>query len=162
VRSNTGKVLCLLTAAFGLNLSAFAQSVSPVDLTIHVDHIKAHSSPLLYGLMTEEINYSYDGGLYPELIRNRSVHPNDSWRSAIDSWSLVEREGSKASFAPDKTTGPSAALPYSLKLTIENASPAAPAGIANAGYWGIPVRPATTYKGSFFAKSDFNIFALSP
>ena len=26
---------------------------------------------MLYGLMTEEINYSYDGGLYGELIRNR-------------------------------------------------------------------------------------------
>ncbi|MGD0092172.1 MAG: hypothetical protein ABSE73_19835, partial [Planctomycetota bacterium] len=28
-------------------------------------------SPILHGLMTEEINYSYDGGLYAELIRNR-------------------------------------------------------------------------------------------
>ena len=29
-------------------------------------------SSTLYGLMTEEINYSYDGGLYGELIRNRA------------------------------------------------------------------------------------------
>ena len=28
-------------------------------------------SPRLYGLMTEEINHCYDGGLYAELIRNR-------------------------------------------------------------------------------------------
>ena len=27
---------------------------------------------MLYGLMTEEINYAYEGGLYAELIRNRS------------------------------------------------------------------------------------------
>ena len=27
--------------------------------------------PLFYGLMTEEINHSYDGGLYAELIQNR-------------------------------------------------------------------------------------------
>src|SRR3954454_15431923 len=28
-------------------------------------------SPLFYGLMTEEINHSYDGGLYAELVRDR-------------------------------------------------------------------------------------------
>ena len=32
----------------------------------------AKVSPMLYGLMTEEINYSYDGGLYAELIQNRT------------------------------------------------------------------------------------------
>jgi hypothetical protein len=29
-------------------------------------------SPLMYGPLTEEINHSYDGGFYAELIRNRS------------------------------------------------------------------------------------------
>jgi len=29
-------------------------------------------SPMLYGLMTEEINFAYEGGIYGELIRNRS------------------------------------------------------------------------------------------
>ncbi len=29
-------------------------------------------SPQLYGLMTEGINHSYDGGLYAELIQNRA------------------------------------------------------------------------------------------
>ena len=29
-------------------------------------------SPLLYGLMTEEINHAYDGGLYAELVQNRA------------------------------------------------------------------------------------------
>ena len=31
----------------------------------------ANVSPMFYGVMTEEINHSYDGGLYAELIRNR-------------------------------------------------------------------------------------------
>ena len=34
-------------------------------------------SPMLYGLMTEEINHSYDGGLYAELIRNRDFKEAD-------------------------------------------------------------------------------------
>ena len=36
--------------------------------------------PLFYGLMTEEINYSYDGGLYGELIQNRIFKKTRSLR----------------------------------------------------------------------------------
>lgn len=154
MRSFSGNVAA--AAAFGLSLAAAAQSAPPVTLHIHVNQIKAHASPLLHGLMTEEINYSYDGGLYAELIRNRSMHPNDSWRSPIDSWSIVERGDSQASFTADMSSGPSAALPFSLKLTVARASAASPAGIANDGYWGIPVRPATSYAGSLYAKSAGN------
>src|SRR3954468_22098512 len=50
-------------------------------------------SPQLYGLMTEEINYSYDGGLYGELIRNR-IFKND--RTKPESWSVIENGGAKA------------------------------------------------------------------
>src|SRR5580704_2075976 len=51
-------------------------------------------------------------------------------------------------------TGPSAALPSSLQLTVKNASPQDQAGISNLGYWGFPVRPQTTYHGSFYAKAS--------
>ena len=50
-----------------------------------------------------------------------------------------------------------AALNVSLKLDGSGATKAAPAGIANGGYWGIPVKPNTTYHASFYAKAtDFN------
>ena len=43
------------------------------SLQIQVDHPTAKVNPMFYGLMTEEINYSYDGGLYGELIRDRAI-----------------------------------------------------------------------------------------
>ena len=52
------------------------------------------------------------------------------------------------------TTGPSAALPLSLQLTVKSASDHDQAGISNLGYWGFPVRPQTTYHGSFYAKAS--------
>ncbi|HEX5235194.1 MAG TPA: alpha-L-arabinofuranosidase C-terminal domain-containing protein [Silvibacterium sp.] len=154
MRSNFGKVLFLPAAT--LALAAAAQTPPPITLDIHVDQIQAKASPLLHGLMTEEINYSYDGGLYAELLRNRAMHPNDSWGPPIPGWSVIERGDAKASFISDKSTHPSPALPFSLKLTIDRAAAAAPAGIVNAGYWGIPVRSATTYTASFYAKSSSN------
>jgi alpha-N-arabinofuranosidase len=119
--------------------------------TLKIDTRKpiATVSPTLYGLMTEEINFSYDGGLYPELVRNRTFfnlhHGLDLWPAFTRGDAMIERTW-------DSTTGPSAALPYSLKLRIGKASGPNQAGVANGGYWGIAVRPNTTYTGSFYAK----------
>ncbi len=129
----------------------FSETAPPVTLSIHAQQVKAKSSPMLYGLMTEEINYSYDGGLYAELVRNRTFFSD---RHGVPSWRLVQYGEAKASIGLDKTTGPSAALPYSLKLTVESATGSDRAGIVNQGYWGIPVRPKTVYKGSFYAKAS--------
>src|SRR5579863_10576063 len=48
-----------------------AETAVPV-LQIDAGTIKGNVSPTLYGLMTEEINFSYEGGIYGELIRNRT------------------------------------------------------------------------------------------
>ena len=45
-------------------------------LQINAGQVVAKVSPMLYGLMTEEINFSYEGGLYGELIRNRTFKAN--------------------------------------------------------------------------------------
>lgn len=106
---------------------------------------------MLYGLMTEEINYSYDGGLYAELIRNRTFR--EDW-SGVSDWYQVEKGTASVKMAVDEKNGPSAALSRSLRLEVVKADPANPAGILNTGYWGMAARPNTTYKGSFYAKHD--------
>jgi alpha-N-arabinofuranosidase len=152
MQSVFAKTLCSVSlASLVLLTQAFAETAQPVTLNVHVQQVKAKASPMLHGLMTEEINYSYDGGLYAELVRNRTFFSD---RHGVPSWRLLERGQSVASMAVDKTTGPSDALPYSLKLTVEKGTESDHAGISNEGYWGIPVRPNTTYKGSFYAKAS--------
>ena len=53
----------------------------------------------------------------------------------------------------DTNTPLNDALNVSLKLDAAAASKTSPAGVANGGFWGIPVQPKTTYKVSFFAKA---------
>ncbi len=65
---------------------------------------------------------------------------------------MVARGNSVVHVSLDESTGPSAALPRSLKVSVESATEAAPAGVENDGYWGIPVRPRSTYSGSFYAQ----------
>ena len=46
------------------------------------------------------------------------------------------------------------ALPTSLKVTVDQADAANTYGIRNRGWWGVPLRPNTTYTGSVYAKGD--------
>ncbi|MFL6414409.1 MAG: alpha-L-arabinofuranosidase C-terminal domain-containing protein [Bryobacteraceae bacterium] len=127
------------------------QAQSPATLNVNLKQPKAVVSPTLYGLMTEEINYSYDGGLYAELIRNRTFRSD--W-SGILNWYLIEKGSSSAMVASETKDGPSAALTTSAKLEVTRADANSPAGLLNEGYWGMAVRPNSRYKGSFFAKSN--------
>jgi alpha-N-arabinofuranosidase len=134
-----------------LLLTSAAMAQDGATLTIDLAQPKAKVSPQLYGLMTEEINYSYDGGLYAELVRNRTFQDRGK---VPPSWFLYEWGKADAAMDIDHTTGPSAALPLSLQLTVKSASAHDQAGITNLGYWGYPVRPQTTYHGSFYAKAS--------
>ena len=115
-------------------------------LQIKADQVTAQVSPMLYGLMTEEINFSYEGGLYGELIRNRTFKANPT--NAVY-WNTV----GGASISLDTNQPLNSALNVSLKLDASKASKNSPAGTANGGYWGIPVKPDTVYRASFYAKA---------
>ena len=144
----------LMLAALVAFISAGAQPTAKLPaarLTIHTDQPVSKVSSTLYGLMTEEINYSYDGGLYAEIVRNRTFESD--W-SGILHWILLENGSAQAKIGVDKTTGPSKALGHSLKIDVARADAANQAGVLNVGYWGMAVRPETTYTGSFYAKAD--------
>jgi alpha-N-arabinofuranosidase len=142
------KLIFTLIAFLALSAGSIAQAPS---LLIQLDRPTAKVSPILYGLMTEEINFSYDGGLYAELVRDRTVGPG---RRSLFHWTHVAKGNSAVSISVDDKTGPSEALPRSFKMSVTAASESAPAGIQNDGYWGMAVRPNTAYTGSFFAKTD--------
>jgi alpha-N-arabinofuranosidase len=101
--------------------------------------------------MTEEINHSYDGGLYAELIQNRAFLDNGD---TPVHWSVVNDENSDANIALDPNNPFSHKLTTSLRLTVTKADRKNSAGVANSGYWGIPVQPKTTYRATIFAKAD--------
>ncbi len=135
-------------AALAATLSA--QSAGPAVLQIRADQVTAHVSPQLYGLMTEEINFSYEGGLYAELVRNRTFM--EDAKEPVH-WTLIQEDGGAGSMALDPSRRFNAAVSTSLKLTIAKASGKQRVGIANEGFWGIPVRPRTSYRASFYAEA---------
>lgn len=121
--------------------------------TVDAGHPAGKVSPALYGLMTEEINHSYDGGLYAELIQNRAFLDNAT--SPVH-WSAVNGENSAATIALDSANSFNGKLTTSLRLAVTKADKKNGAGVANDGYWGIPVQPKTTYRATLLAKADSN------
>jgi alpha-L-arabinofuranosidase len=124
--------------------------VPPGHLTVDLQNPGIKVSPIFYGLMTEEINHSYDGGLYAELIQNRTFQDN---AGKPLHWSLLGGS-SQANIALDQEDPVNTtAMPRSLRLDISSIEQGQRVGIANDGYWGIPVQPNTQYRASFYAKA---------
>ncbi|MEO8616115.1 MAG: carbohydrate binding domain-containing protein [Luteolibacter sp.] len=132
-------------------ISSMSCLIADPSVTIEATRPAGKVSPRLYGLMTEEINHSYDGGLYAELIQNRAFLDD---AHAPAHWSVVKDDASAATIALDPVNPLNDQIPTSLRLTVIQATKDHPAGVANSGYWGIPVYPGTQYRASLWAKAD--------
>ncbi len=120
-------------AILGSTISAIA-----AELTVRVDQPGASVSPTLYGAFFEDINRAGDGGLYAEMVQNRSFEDNDdliAWTPLVYS-NAVTSSVAVASFGLDKSSPLNSKNPTSLKITI--AKPCrGRVGIFNQGFKGI-------------------------
>jgi alpha-N-arabinofuranosidase len=140
------KIPFLFFVLFAIYFPITAKAQTTI-LNIDLKHTRANVSPKLYGLMTEEINHSYDGGLYAELIRNRIFKDNPK---VAESWKVLQEGRGHAAINLDEGEPINNSLTVCLKLEVTGDS--GRAGVINEGFWGIPVKPQTTYKASFYAK----------
>src|SRR5512146_2711504 len=110
--------------------AARAQTSSVV---IEANQPAATISSNLFGIFFEEISMAGDGGIYAELIRNRSFEESSTpiW------WTLSTNGVAAGSFAIDTSQPLSPSNTHSLRLT--RTSGTGSIGAINNGYYGIPV-----------------------
>lgn len=145
--------LCAWLTPALLTAVAVGVQAAPGQLTVQVNKPGVRISPTFFGLMTEEINHAYDGGLYGELIQNRAFKDDPNGPAH---WSVVTDGGTGTISLDTSNPVPGTALTNSLRLDITAATAGQHVGAANEGYWGIPVKPNTTYRASFYAKASPN------
>lgn len=132
---------------------AMAAGSAGAVLSINATKIIAHVSPLHAGLMTEEINHSFDGGLYAELVQDRTFNgPVTATAGTLGSWSVIGTPGADSGVALELTRPLSDAVPISLRIDARSAAPDHRLGIANTGFWGMPIHAHTKYRLSFYAE----------
>ena len=151
------KLLLLITM-----LSMNAVMLNAQTLTLRLDKAETEVSPMLYGLMTEEINYSYEGGLYTQLVANpaftdmfnpgrgrRGGRPNANAPRITprpDRWQLSDTV--KVQVRQNRQDGINSAIPTSLVVNYDEAGLA----LVSEGFWGFPIRKNTTFKGSLYVR----------
>lgn len=110
----------------------------------------------LFGIFFEDLNHAADGGLYAELVQNRSFefdpidHPD---YHALTAWEKVERGGGSAVLTVEESE------PFSMRnkhyAVIDILAEGDGVGILNEGFnTGIPVKRGEAYALAFYAKRD--------
>ncbi len=125
--------LCLL--AFGL--SATAQTHV---LDVNTKKLGAPVQPTMYGIFFEDINYAADGGLYAEMVKNRSFE----FPERLMGW----RAFGKFEVRDD---GPFERNPHYVRLSYSGHSDKF-TGLENEGFFGIAVKEGATYRFSLWAR----------
>ncbi|MBR1498303.1 MAG: arabinosidase [Bacteroidaceae bacterium] len=109
-----------------------------VNIAVDVAQRGIEISPTLYGIFYEDINFASDGGLYAELIRNRSFEYN---AEKPEHW---QAEGSNISLVTEGLLNEKQGHALKVEVTKPNG------GISNPGYWGINAVQGTLYRLSFW------------
>lgn len=135
-----------------------SESARPVETVVEVDAAARGTaiSPDLFGVFFEDLNHAADGGLYAELVQNRSFEYTPAHRPewhALTAWELLERDGAAGSVSVAVEAPPHPANPHYAVLRTTTASTAGRgAGLRNEGFDGVAVREGERYDVSLFAR----------
>lgn len=109
-----------------------AESPSRVTLPI-----QAERNPIgaeLFGVLFEEIGYAADGGLYVELVQNRSFEYQATERlhwTPLAAWEAVTRDGRRVWLAMADAIPVNSSKPH--YVVVETVQPSSGAGLTSAG-----------------------------
>lgn len=127
---------CTMTLA--ATLQAFSQSHT---MELKVKKLGAAIQPTMYGLFFEDINFAADGGLYGELVKNRSFE----FPQAYMGWRVFGH-------VELKNDGPFERCPHYVVLSHPGHRDRR-TGLQNEGYFGIGVEKGKEYRFSVWAKA---------
>ena len=120
-----------------VTLGTTAQSV----MDINTKKLGAPIQSTMYGIFFEDINYAADGGLYGELIKNRSFE----FPQHLMGWQAF-------GCVDVKDDGPFARCPHYVELSVPDHKDRR-TGLTNEGYFGIGVKKGEQYRFSVWAKA---------
>jgi alpha-L-arabinofuranosidase len=124
-------------------VTGFAQT-SPV-ITIKANEIKAAVQPTMYGIFFEDINFGADGGLYAELVKNRSFE----FYRPLMGWREIRPQNSKDAIQ-FLIRGENAPNPRYARFFVRSASGY---GISNEGFRGMGIKKDNQYEFTVLSRS---------
>ncbi|WCJ58523.1 alpha-L-arabinofuranosidase C-terminal domain-containing protein [Fontisphaera persica] len=143
------KVIARLLLVAGLAIPCvFSQAAEEAACRIEIDVHRpvARVSPVMWGIFFEDINFGADGGLYGELVKNRSFEFNQP----LMGWQVSRPPGSAAMVGISSRDALHPNNPQYLDVTLGPADKGV--AIINEGFRGMGIRQGETYDFSVFAR----------
>ena len=131
------KRLLSLAAVMGIALVAMAQ----LTIDVNTKKLGAPIQSTMYGIFFEDINYAADGGLYGELVKNRSFE----FPQHLMGWQTF-------GCVDVKDDGPFQRCPHYVELSDPGHRDRR-TGLTNEGYFGIGVKQGEQYRFTVWAKA---------
>ena len=131
----TKRLLTTMALAVGMTLQAQTH-----EFVIQTKKVGAEIQPTMYGLFFEDINYAADGGLYAELVKNRSFE----FPQHLMGWKSFGK-------VTVKDDGPFERNPHYVRLAYAG-HPHKQTGLDNEGFFGIGVSRDAEYRFSVWAR----------
>ncbi len=132
------KSLLSIAFAAGMTLTAIGQNV----MDVNTKKLGAPIQSTMYGIFFEDINYAADGGLYGELVKNRSFE----FPQHLMGWQAF-------GCVDVKEDGPFQRCPHYVELSDPGHRDRR-TGLVNEGYFGIGVKKDEQYRFSVWAKAQ--------
>ena len=127
---------------------------APAKTVISVDgaHPGAAISPQMFGIFFEDINFAADGGLYPELVKNRSFEfqePLTGWHELLGYTPAKGLDPHKGELSIRTDTPLNATNPHYLRAQVYESN----YGFYNTGFRGMGVNDGAEYRFSAYVRS---------
>jgi alpha-N-arabinofuranosidase len=128
----------------GLTPMLFAQDVKTINVLVDKPTVKV--SPNMWGVFFEDINFAADGGLYAELVKNRSFE----FLKPLMGWKEVKGDGGNGSTLIINRGEKNANNPRFARITVKKIT--GYYGLINEGFRGIGVQQGKQYNFSVLAR----------
>ena len=129
----------------------------PFELSVNYADPIAEIQPTMYGIFFEDINFAADGGIYAEMVKNRSFEftlPMMGWEQPkSDRFSMNDNSG----FASVFKRKDEMANEHYLRVTVKSDTGYV---LVNTGFRGMGVKEGMTYNLSFDARIEEGAQAL--
>ena len=132
--------LIFLLFAIVICTAGFAQT----KLTVQVNKPVADIQPTMWGIFFEDINFGADGGLYPELVKNRSFE----FIQPMMGWKMMNENNGSVLILNRSAENP--ANPRYAQISVFKKDK--PFGLINEGFRGMGVKKDNKYTFSLLAK----------
>ena len=141
----------LITTASLLPLVTNAQNKI---ITVSTNKIISEVQPTMWGIFFEDINLGADGGIYAEMVKNRSFE----FYQPLMGWTVTQSKFNEGSVLVTNRKEANAANPRYLQITKSNTGDTL--GITNEGFRGMGIKKGLRYDFSVLYRQQTNNLKL--